>query len=157
MNYTKNRKIKAIRLSDDKSRLFNTLEQAAKICHVTTGYIKKSMTDPFHESNQIHKWSPYTVRGQIKRTPKPQFRFEEVLDHQLTLIPVFEGEENMLMPSVYAAAEFLQISTPTIYARLKPNAPNNLVTDAEGRQWMVVAHREIDHDFGKKLREGELQ
>ncbi len=157
MSYTKNRKIKAIRLSDDKSRLFNTLGQAAKACNVSTGYIKKSITDPFHESNQIERWSPYTVRGQIKRTPKPAFRFEEVLDHQLTLIPIFEGEDNMPMPSVYAAAQFLQISAPTIYARLNPNAPNNIVTDAEGRQWMIVAHRDVDHDFGKKLREGEVK
>ncbi|MFA7030187.1 MAG: hypothetical protein WC179_07940 [Candidatus Cloacimonadaceae bacterium] len=157
MSYTKNRKIKAIRLSDGKQRLFETLEQASKICHVSTRYIKRSMSDPFHESNHIDKWSPYTVRGQIKRTPKPEFRFEEILDHQLTLIPVFEGEESMPMPSVYAAAEFLQISAPTIYARLNPNAPNNIVTDAEGRQWMVVAHREVDHDFGKRLREGEVK
>jgi|LSQX01.1.fsa_nt_gb hypothetical protein len=154
MNYTKNRKIKAIRLSDDKSRLFKTLGEAAKACDVSTGYIKKSMTDPFHESNQSDRWSPYTVRGKLKRTPRPAFRFEEVLDHQLTLIPIFEGEENVAMPSVYAAAQFLGISAPTIYARLNPNAPNNIVTDAEGRQWMVVAHREVDHEFGKKLREG---
>ncbi len=152
MSYTKNRKIKAIRLSDGKSRLFDTLRQAAKACHVTTGYIKSSMTDPFHESNRIEQWSAYTTRGTLKKTPKPGFRFEEVLDNQLTLIPTFEGEENVSLPSVYAAAKFLQISTPTIYARLQPTSSTTIVTDAEGRQWMVVAHREVDHEFGKKLR-----
>lgn len=152
MSYTKNRKIKAIRLSDGKGRLFDSLAEAAKACKVTTGYIKNSMTDPFHESNRIEQWSPYTTRGTLKKTPKPAFKFEEVLDNQLTLIPIFEGEENVALPSVYAAAKFLQISTPTIYARLKPTSPTNIVTDAEGRQWMVVAHREVDHAFGEKLK-----
>ena len=108
MSYTKNRKIKAIRLSDGKSRLFDTLRQAAKACHVTTGYIKSSMTDSFHKSNRIKQWSAYTTRGTLKKTPKPEFRFEEVFDNQLTLIPTFEGEENVSLPSVYAAAKFLR-------------------------------------------------
>jgi hypothetical protein len=150
--FSKNKVVRAIRLSDGKQRNFKTIEEAASTCKVTTTYVKKSMYDPLHISNRAHLWQPHTTRGKMRVSVKPEFRFEEVLEEQVVLIPMFEGEENVSLPSVYAAAKFLQVSRTTVYSRLLPNSPTNVLMDADGRQWMITANREINSEFGKQLK-----
>lgn len=87
----KKAQIRAIRLTDQKAKLFPTIKQAADECGVTETYVTQSLMFDHHISNQPDKWQPTTTRGTITSTPRPLFRFELYVPTEFTLVPNFNG------------------------------------------------------------------
>jgi hypothetical protein len=138
-SWIKNKQVKAIRLSDGKCRLFDTVKEASDKLGVSEYYIKHSAEDPKHYSNQPPK-EIYTTRGEIRKgIPIPLFRFEYVVDHVVTLVPTFDVD-GVVPPterphSHLKAIQILGVSSSTYYEYRKRKAES--IRDKQGRLWLI--------------------
>lgn len=155
MSFVVNKQVRATRLSDGKQRVFNTVKEAADTCKVSVEYVKRSATDPYHISHNIHRWVATTQKGKIRSRKMPEFKFEFILDKVVTLIPLHEGGIDLDFPSVVSCAKFLGVTQPTLRARFFKEGAQAIVRSEEGLDYIVVKHGEVKSDIGKKLREGE--
>lgn len=135
--FTKQKRIKIFRNTDNKQTEVDTIEEAMAITGCTANYIRRSATNPLHYSNRADDWQPTTLEGNIRtKTIKPLFRFEYIEPVLLKAWPMFDSDTlEFEFKSYYKAIKTIGCAESTFYLHKKNNT--NHIIDKQRRLWRI--------------------